>query len=208
MRRFFGPLVLLAAAAAALLWLRPAPPDPAPVVPAVTAAPTFTALPTLTAAPTVSSDQPPPATSPPGTASASLPTGPPSMATPRPQRLHGRVLAVTWLNGYLNRSDQDEDGWSQAISSLTTPELLEQLKVLGPDNVGLPQLKSWRVTKVTGYDPPDKPVDTPSRQVLTYIATVTDGRTSVDKPFELYSYLAEDGRWVIASIDQPFTTEE
>lgn len=199
MRKALGPLVLLLAAAAALIWLRPTPPGPTSLAP------------TLTAAPTPSSRQPSPAPSPSETASLSPPTETPTPTptpTPRSEQLHGRALAVTWLSGYLNRSDPDDDDWSQSISSLTTPELMEQLKALGPDNVGLTQLKSWRVTKVTGYDPTDKPVDTPSRQVLTYIVTVTDGRASVDKAFELYAYLAEDGRWVIASIDQPFITEE
>ena len=191
-----GIVLLVAAVAAALIWLRPTPPGPT------------SPAPTLTAALTPSSRQPAPATSPSETASLSTPTGTPTTTPPRSKQLHGRALAAAWLNGYLNRSDRDDEDWSREISNITTPELVEQLKALGPDNVGLPELKSWRVTKITGYDPPNKPVDTPSRQVLTYIATVTDGRTKIDKPFELYSYLAEDGSWVITSIEQPFITEE
>lgn len=204
MRRVLVPLVLLVAATGALLWLRPSPPDTTSLAPTITVAPSFTPLP----APTVSSRQPPSATSSSKTASTPPSTDPSPTPPGRQQRLHGQALAVTWLNGYLNRADREDDGWSQAISNLTTPELLEQLKVLGPDYVGLPQLKSWRVSKVTKYDSPDKPVNTPSRQVLTYVATVTDDRTRVDKAFELDSYLAEDGRWVITSVGQPFITEE
>ena len=42
---------------------------------------------------------------------------------------------------------------------------------------------------------------------LTYAAFVTDGHHTSEKPFVLTSYLQPDGRWLIASLDQPYSSE-
>lgn len=97
--------------------------------------------------------------------------------------------------------------WVDAVAPLSTPELVTDLRSAGPDLVGLEQLGRWQVTKVEPYEPIDPPVDTESRQLLAYAATVTDGTRTAEKPFELYAYLQPDGRWLIGLVDQPYSSE-
>ena len=127
----------------------------------------------------------------------------------------GPALADAWLRAYLTRDNRDDDRWQAPTAELSTPELLEQLKEAGPDPVGLDQLSQWHVTQVEPWrvtqvepdDPIEPPADTESRQLLTYAATVTDGTQIVEKPFELYAYRQDDGRWLIGTIDQPHSGE-
>lgn len=148
--------------------------------------------PTATSGPTRGSTPPP------------LPTKTPS---PNPRSLEGRTLGVGWLTGYLTRPTRSDDGWVAAIRDITTPELLAQLKAEGSDAVGLFRLKSWQVSAVKPLQYPDLPAKTPSRVVLAYLATVTDGTTQVRKPFVLYSYREPGGRWLIAIVEQPYSSE-
>lgn len=126
-------------------------------------------------------------------------------ASDRP--LQGQELAAAWLTGYLTRSDRSDERWVPAIQDLTTPELLETLQAEGPSAVGLDQLASWRVTRIAPFTAVEQPVDTASRTVLSYAAVVTDGHVQVEKPFQLYCYRAADGRWLVASIEQPYSSE-
>lgn len=198
MRRTLGPLLLIALALLSLLWLRPHhPPSAEPA--------TSSATPSTDAATTVPSTTPTPVA-----ATATPSTGPktttrPTPAAPRP--LSGRPLAEAWLTGYLTRSSRDDTRWVQAVTPLTTSELVADLQASGPDAVGLTRLTSWRVTKIQPYQAVDQPVDTPTRVTLAYAASVTDGRHTSEKPFLLTSYLQADGRWLITSVDQPYSSE-
>lgn len=126
-----------------------------------------------------------------------------------PRVLTGRPLATAWLTGYLTRSSRDDPRWGAAIADITDPDLLATLESQGPDSVGLYRLTSWRVTAVDPYTAAiDLPVDTPTRQILAYTATVTDDRGHREtKPFLLYSHLGADRRWTVTMIDQPYTSE-
>ena len=93
------------------------------------------------------------------------------------------------------------------VARMSTPELLADLRRAGPDLVGLDELSSWRVVAVRPFDPGDVPVDTASRQVLAYTADVTDGVHSAEKPFILYAYRQDDGRWLVGMVDQPYSSE-
>lgn len=128
-----------------------------------------------------------------------------SWASDRP--LPGKDLAGAWLTGYLTRSARSDERWVAAVQDLTTPELLETLQVEGPSAVGLDQLASWRVARIAPFAAVEQPVDTKSRTVLSYAATLTDGHAEVEKPFQLYCYRAADGRWLVASIEQPYASE-
>jgi len=121
--------------------------------------------------------------------------------------LNGQALARAWLAAFLTRATRDDTSWADAVTPLCTPELLVDLRTAGPDLVGLNGLSTWRVTKVEPFEPIDPPVDTESRQLLAYAATVTDGTHTVEKPFELYAYLQPDGRWLIGMVDQPYSSE-
>lgn len=146
------------------------------------------------AAPETAPAEPSPASSPPATESPS-------------SLLQGTALARAWLIAFLSRPERDDPGWASAIAPITTPELVTNLRTAGPDLVGLDQLSSWRVIKVEPYDPVDPAVDTESRQVLAYAATVTDGTHTAEKPFELYAYLQPDGRWLVGDVEQPYSSE-
>lgn len=121
--------------------------------------------------------------------------------------LRGGALARAWLTGYLSRATRDDTSWVDAVTPLSAPELITHLRSAGPDFVGLDQLSSWRVIKVELYKPVNPPVDTESRQLLAYAATVTDGTHTAEKPFELYAYRQDDGRWLISVVDQPYSSE-
>lgn len=197
MRKILGPTVLIAAALVGLIWLRPhqpLPPQPADI-------PTLAA----TAAPASTSARPsaqPTTASQPAAATTTATAAPASLRT-----LQGRALAQAWLTGYLTRSSRTDGRWVAAITDLSTPDLIAELRRSDPDSVGLDQLASWRVTKVEPYQMVDRPLDTPTRRTLAYAASVTDGHRTGEKPFELYSYLQADGRWVIAAVDQPYSSE-
>lgn len=128
-----------------------------------------------------------------------------SRAVDRPSQ--GKELAAAWLTGYLTRSDRSDERWVPAIQDLTTPELLETMQAKGPSAVGLDQLTSWRVRSIAPFTAVEQPVDTGSRTVLSYAAVVTDGHTVVEKPFQLYCYRAPDGRLLVASFEQPYSSE-
>lgn len=199
MRRTLGPLILVAIALAGLIWLRPhhppSPPSPPSPPAATTSAPSI--RPAVTVPP--STLTPRPESAPPATSSTAATT--PSHA------LRGRPLAEAWLTGYLTRSNRDDNRWVDPVRPLSSPELVAELEDLGPDAVGLDRLTSWRVAKIEAYQPVDQPVDTPSRMVLAYAATVTDGHTAIEKPFAFTSYLQPDGRWIVTSLDQPYSSE-
>ena len=196
MRKILGPTVLIAAALVGLIWLRPHQPPTQPADVATTSA---------TAAPTGTSGRP---SAQPVTDSLPVAGTPTAAASPASTRtLQGRALAQAWLTGYLTRSSRTDDRWAAAIKDLSTPDLIAQLRRTDPDSVGLDQLDSWRVTKVEPYRMVDRPLDTPTRRTLAYTASVTDGGRAVAKPFELYSYLQADGRWVVAAVDQPYSSE-
>lgn len=151
------------------------------------------------------SDDPPAATA---TATATAQPSPATTTTPTsPAGRPDRALAASWLTGYLTRVNRDDASWQDAIAPLTTPDLVDQLALAGPDAVGLDQLTRWQVTKIAPYKAVDQPVDTPSRVVLSYAATVTDGHVTRTKPFQLYAYLGGDGRWLIGALDQPYSSE-
>ena len=128
-----------------------------------------------------------------------------SSASVRPRQ--GADLAVVWLRGYLSRSMRTDEQWVSALRDLTAPELLQTLQAEGPKVVGLDRLGPWRVARIEPFTAVEQPVDTESRTVLSYAAVVTDGRTEVEKPFQLYCYRAADGRWLVTSIDQPYSSE-
>src|SRR4051794_23905569 len=157
MRRILGPAVVVLVTLAALLWLHPHPPQPAAppaATPRASHPSTLPPPPTQTPTPTNPTAPPPPPPAPRGRAPAvpQPPPPPPQPATPRPPRaLRGRALAVAWLTGYLTRSSRDDGTWIAAIADLSTPNLVQQLKEAGPDNVGLYQLTAWRVATITPY---------------------------------------------------------
>lgn len=128
-----------------------------------------------------------------------------SWASERP--LKGKELAIAWLTGFLTRSDRSDERWIAAVRNLTTPELLEALRTEGPSAVGLDQLASWRVVRIKPINAIQQPVDTESRTVLSYAATVADDYTEIEKPFQLYCYRGAHGRWLVASIEQPYSSE-
>lgn len=162
---------------------------------------------------TVETASPPQVTQPPTVAESTLPMAPeaqsPAGASPtRPvRRLQGRDLATVWLTGFLTRSSRDDDRWVDAVRDLTTPELLQQLASAGPAYVGLEELDSWRVARIVPITAVHAPADTPSREVTTAAATVTDGKHQVEKPFQLYCYRNADGRWLVGAIEQPYASE-
>lgn len=193
MRRLIGVVVLVAglAVVVALLTRQPQPGPSGP--PASAPVPSNVTTTETTAEPS-------------GTLQAS-----PQSSAPK----NGAALAEAWLRAYLTRDNRDDDRWQTPTAELSTPELLEQLKEAGPDPVGLDQLSQWHVTQVEPwhvtqvepYDPIEPPADTDSRQLLIYAATVTDGTHTIEKPFELYAYRQDDGRWLIGAIDQPHSGE-
>lgn len=126
--------------------------------------------------------------------------------TPR-RSLQGRDLSLAWLRGYLTRSNREDDRWESAIADLSTPGLVEELQEDGPDGVGLDHLSRWLVTTIKAYPAFDRPVDTPSRVTLSYLAVVSDGRRTVEKPFILYVYRQSDDRWLVTLVEQPYSSE-
>lgn len=165
-----------------------------------------------TSDPTPAESAPPSASSTPApspTSETTQASRPRTAARPRAsdQPLRGRDLAAAWLTGYLTRSDRSDERWVPAIRDLTTPELLETLQEEGPTAVGLDQLASWQVTRIAPFTAVEQPIDTASRKILSYAAVVTDGHIRVEKPFQLYCYRAADGRWLVASIEQPYASE-
>lgn len=156
--------------------------------------------PRATAQPNEGAGSSPAASSPASSPAASSPPNPEGRV------LSGEALAKAWLAGYLDRSSRDDDSWSAAIADITDPQLLTALEAEGPDAVGLFKFQSWRVTQVRP-SAGSKPVDTPSRQVLAYTATVTDGERTERKPFVLYCYGSADGRWLVTLVEQPYTSE-
>ena len=131
----------------------------------------------------------------------------PSREVTTPRVLEGQELASAWLTGFLTRSHPADKRWVAAVRDLTTKELLLKLEAEGPGVVGLKQLRSWRVTRIVSVAAVDQPADTESREVLSYAATVTDGRTALERPFQLYCYLDNEGRWRVAAIEQPYSSE-
>lgn len=118
-----------------------------------------------------------------------------------------RGLAVAWLRGYLTRSSRDDDRWESAIANLSSPELVDELRKSGPDSVGADALSSWQVVDVEPVVGIDLPVDTPSRVTLSYAASITDGRRTVEKPFTVSCYRQADGRWLVGLVDQPYSSD-
>lgn len=151
------------------------------------------------------SPSPSPTAAPPGGSATPRPKPARSSASDPP--LQGRALAVAWLRGYLTRADRTDERWVSAVRDLTAPELLQTLQVEGPNVVGLDHLGSWRVARIAPFTAVEQPVDTESRAVLSYAAVVTDGRSEVEKPFQLYCYRAADGQWLVTSVDQPYSSE-
>lgn len=155
----------------------------------------------------------PTATTTPATSAPTVPdpTGPGSTSAPgqRVRSLSGEELARTWLLGYLTRPDGRHDGrWKSAIADLTSPELMALLADKGPDFVGLFKLTTWQVAGIVPYKGnADVGASGPSRQVLAFTATVTDGRLTFDKPFILTAYAGADGRFVVSTVEQPYTSE-
>lgn len=119
----------------------------------------------------------------------------------------GKELATAWLTGFLTRSDPTDARWVAAVQDLTTPELMSDLQADGPSAIGLDGLASWRVGRMAPIGAVERPVDTESRMVLSYAVTVTDGDIEVEKPFQLYCYRDGDGQWLVASIEQPYSSE-
>ena len=162
---------------------------------------------------TVEAASPPQVTSPPTVVMSTLPVATeaasPTGASPtRPLRmLQGRELARVWLTGFLTRSSRDDDRWVDAVRDLTTPELLQQLASAGTAYLGMEDLDSWRVVRIVPITAVEPPADTPSREVLTYAAVVTDGQRRVEKPFQLYCYRNVDGRWLVGAVEQPYASE-
>lgn len=155
---------------------------------------------------------PTPSPAPPALAEESGRTSAP--ATPRPStvlrpqdNLSGAALARAWLRAYLTRSDRDDVAWVAPVERMSTLELVVDLRRAGPDLVGLDELSSWRVAAVRPFNPVDVPVDTASRQVLAYTADVTDGVHTAEKPFILYAYRQDNGRWLVGMVDQPYSSE-
>ena len=151
-------------------------------------------------------------------AAAPLPTNsgstvrPDSDSPPIPGRrttsVSGKSLAGAWLRGFLTRSDRNDPRWESAIASLSDPDLVAQLRAQGPDSIGLTALTSWRVTKISPIKAYDRPVDTPTRTVLAYAATVTDGTTTLAKPFVLTAYRTDRGQpWLVSMVEQPYSSE-
>lgn len=159
------------------------------------------------AAETGTAQAPPPAT--PAADSSVAATESPTPAAPAasPAMHADKALATRWLTGYLTRSNRDDTAWQTAIAPLTTQQLVDELTAAGPDAVGLDQLSRWQVVKVAPVRAVDQPVNTPTRVVLSYAATVTDGTVTRTKPFQLYAYLSDDGRWRVGALDQPYSSE-
>jgi len=121
--------------------------------------------------------------------------------------LSGDLLAKAWLRAFLTRDDRYDDRWVVSVALLSESDVVDDLRAAGPDAVGLQQLTSWRVERVDPVGATDVALDTPTRQVLAYAATVTDGVRTVQKPFVLYAYLDLDGTWRIGSVEQPYSSE-
>lgn len=160
-----------------------------------------------TGAETSTAEAPPPAT-PTADSSVDAPASPtPDAPAASPAMTADKALATRWLTGYLTRSSRDDTAWQTAIAPLSTQQLVDELTAAGPDAVGLDQLSRWQVVKVAPVRAVDQPVNTPTRVVLSYAATVTDGTVTRTKPFQLYAYLSDDGRWRVGALDQPYSSE-
>jgi len=121
--------------------------------------------------------------------------------------LSGDSLARAWLQAFLTRDDRNDDRWVASVALLSESSVVDELRTAGPDAVGLQQLTSWRVERVDRVGDDESAVDTPTRRVLAYAATVTDGARTVQKPFVLYAYLDPDGSWRVGSVVQPYSSE-
>lgn len=144
----------------------------------------------------------------PSATTAARPTPSPGTSSPAPRPcLQGATLARAWLTGFLTRADRNDDRWASQVAGLSAPSLVDQLRAAGPDGVGLASLRSWRVQRVDPVAAVDRSVDTPTRRVLAYAATVTDGKATEQKPFVLYSYLDPDGCWRVEDVEQPYSSE-
>lgn len=121
--------------------------------------------------------------------------------------LLGDALARAWLRAFLTRDDRYDDRWVAPVASLSERDVVDDLRAAGPDAVGLQQLTRWRVERVDRVADNDSALDTPTRQVLAYAATVTDGVRTEQKPFVLYAYLDLDGSWRVGDVEQPYSSE-
>lgn len=140
-----------------------------------------------------------------GASSTASPPAPSAVLGSR--RLSGDGLARAWLTAFCTRRDRYDDQWVRAVSRLSSPEVVRQLRAEGPDAVGLTNLTSWRVGPIDRVDLHDQPLETPTRQVLAYAVTVTDGTHTEQKPFVLYAYLDPDGLWRVGQVEQPYSSE-
>lgn len=121
--------------------------------------------------------------------------------------LSGDALARAWVRAFLTRDNRNDDGWIGSVAALSTSDVVDELRAAGPDAVGLERLSSWRVERVDRVGDNDTTLDTPTRQVLAYAATVTDGVETVQKPFVLDAYLYPDGTWRVGDVEQPYSSE-
>ena len=121
--------------------------------------------------------------------------------------LEGDALARAWLTSFLTRRDRNDVGWTSLTGPFSSSRLVDELRRAGPEAVGLKSLTSWRVVRVEPVVAADPSIDTPTRRVLAYAATVTDGTKAEQKPFVLYSYLDPDGCWRVEDVAQPYSSE-
>ena len=133
--------------------------------------------------------------------------GLPSGLTPSSECLEGDALARAWLTAFLTRADRNDISWTSRVSPMSAPRLVDRLRLEGPKAVGLETLDRWQVDRIDRVVATDASLDTPTRQVLSYAATVRDGSRTEQKPFVLYSYLDPDGCWRVEDIEQPYSSE-
>lgn len=144
-------------------------------------------------------------TSPSPTGSTSTSAG--SSSTPAPTRaLSGDELATSWLRAYLTRPTPADTSWTAAVAGISDPALVEQLRSAGPTKLGLPTWGPWQVTDLRPITLPDQGVNTPTRTVSSWVATISDGAgRSETRGFTVIAFQSSGG-WRVAQVTHLYSS--
>ena len=202
-------ILLLIAAAALLLWgqHRASQPGADPEATPASTAPSAAANLTAPATPV-------------GAASASAAPTTPALSTPaavtsspgitsRPcasGSLQGSDLARAWLTAYLTRPQGPTDTtWATAVAPYSDPVLVQTLRA-NPGPAGI-TFSPWKVADIKLTTLPDQPVSTPTRQVSSWLVTITGpGSAKVVRMYTLTAYQGDNGSWLVSQADQGYTS--
>lgn len=142
-----------------------------------------------------------PTTPPPSTPRAPTSAIPP---TPFPPGVSGDALARNWLATYLTRTTPTDNSWQAAIAPVTDPALITTLAANGDRALAITDLTSWHVTSLTKREAAG--IDTPSRQMSSWLVTISDGTHHATRTIDLIAYVDDHNTWIVSQADIGYTS--